>query len=643
MSKQIKVSVLTPIYNHKIEYVRECLESLRAQTMQDIEFILIDNGATDEAKELISIYEQVDWRFRCIHIKENKGYGRALNVGLKEANGMYIAFADSDDWVEPDMYEVLYQYALTNNADIIKGSFYLCYENKERVVGISFDPLKYNKLLKPQDIKEYPLKFGSFWSAIYKKEMLFNNKISFEEVPSPAAEDIMFILKTYFYAKSIYLTPHVVFNKRMDNPNSTMQQKDRKIWIVLRLYKLLEKFIKKHEFEIDKALLGVKTKREYLNFYWGYKNDLTKNKLAYILEYSNLFRYNIKRGHYDSTLFNEKEITLFKKIAYQPICFYIEPKLKKLISNIFSVKNNDRKTHKIITLLGIKFNLKRLKPKEDFEQKLRSILREEVSSVVAREVSQALCVQKLHMQTFPQFKNIHNNQSVAIVGCGPSIKYYNNELDAVNIALNKAIFFENIKFDYLFTWDYLGFLEKAPDFFDRVKKYNCKKFYGRFLADNLPGIPEFPDDKENNIYHFYSSARHKLPAYSCGEIIHYDIETHPLADFMSISFGALHFALYTRPKKIYLIGLDTQNCGHYAGDNNTYNINKMMLGYKKFKAHIQAHYPDVEIISVNPVGLKGMFRDVYTRAYVDAHTELFDSLEDIEILDNAEEKEFCQV
>ena len=92
-----------------------------------------------------------------------------------------------------------------------------------------------------------------------------------------------------------------------------------------------------------------------------------------------------------------------------------------------------------------------------------------------------------------------------------------------------------------------------------------------------------PDDQEKGIYHFYSSARHHLPAYNYGEILHYDIETHPLTDFMSVSFAALHFALYTQPRKIYLIGLDTTNSGHILNCNHQYYIDDLMEGYKKFK------------------------------------------------------------
>lgn len=305
-----------------------------------------------------------------------------------------------------------------------------------------------------------------------------------------------------------------------------------------------------------------------------------------------------------------------------------------MFENILSIKNSENRKHKVITILGVKIKFKR-KLTISLEDKIQKIIREEVSYITAREISTALTVQKLHMQTFPQFKNSNVGKSVAIVGCGPTINFYNSELDTINIALNKSVLIDKFNFKYLFSWDYPGFKRNGElDFFDHIKKIDCIKFFGKFLVEQVQEIPTLPDDIENNIYHFYSSARHGLPAYEYGKIIHNDIETHPLADFMSVSFAALQFALYTQPSKIYLIGLDTTNSGHVLGCNHKYFVDDLLDGYKKFKVFIENFYPNIEIISVNPVGLKGIFKDVYTRSYVNEHPELLN--ENIEIINNKE-------
>ena len=125
----IKISVLVSIYNHDVKYVRKCLESLENQTFKDLEIILLDNGAIQEAKDLIEEFLPKDSRFKVIHIKENKGYGHALNLGLEEAKGEYIGIVESDDFTSPDMYQKLYDKIRKFDADVCIGGFYVHYSD----------------------------------------------------------------------------------------------------------------------------------------------------------------------------------------------------------------------------------------------------------------------------------------------------------------------------------------------------------------------------------------------------------------------------------------------------------------------------------------------------------------------------------
>ena len=323
------------------------------------------------------------------------------------------------------------------------------------------------------------------------------------------------------------------------------------------------------------------------------------------------------------------------------------------IDALFSIKNEY--IHKVITILGIKFKVKSKKLVEranfetiesklsnlsnqlsNFSNQISAIIREEVSYICTREIYSAIEVAKQHSIVFPKYKNCHENKSIAIIGCGPTIQYFNNEIkNDFTIALNDAIFLDKFNFDYLFNWD-TNTLNNNKKWYDDVKEYPCTKFYGHCIVENYGSPLDSYNDQELKIEHFYYSARHGWPAFSYGEIIHKDLSTHPLMDFGSIAFGALHFALYTRSKKIYFIGLDTSNIGHILGPNYecTYQLERMLRGYKKFKSFIDIYYPNCEIISVNPVGLKGLFKDVYTQSYVDAHPELLN--ENIEILSGDE-------
>jgi hypothetical protein len=114
-------------------------------------------------------------------------------------------------------------------------------------------------------------------------------------------------------------------------------------------------------------------------------------------------------------------------------------------------------------------------------------------------------------------------------------------------------------------------------------------------------------------------------------ICHYDIRKAPLGDVGgSVIFSAFHFALWTYPKRIYLVGCDcTARWGisgmHFNDISPNYNLSmndNTLKGWKKMKEFCQTYYPDVEIISINPVGLKDMFQDIFTESYLTEHPEI---------------------
>lgn len=124
---QPKVSVTVPVYN-TVKYIRECLDSLVAQSMHDIEFIIVDDGSTDNCGKICDEYAAKDTRFRVIH-QVNGGLSVARQTGLDEARGEFIIVCDSDDWVEPDMYEILYNTAKSSKADITVCGYFTEYND----------------------------------------------------------------------------------------------------------------------------------------------------------------------------------------------------------------------------------------------------------------------------------------------------------------------------------------------------------------------------------------------------------------------------------------------------------------------------------------------------------------------------------
>ena len=118
-----KVSVIVPIYNVEA-YLPRCLDSLRCQTLSDIEIILVDDGSPDRCGEIADRYAREDSRFRVIH-QANAGLSSARNRGIELATAPYLMFVDSDDWVEPDFCRIPFEAAEEHGADLVIFRFFL--------------------------------------------------------------------------------------------------------------------------------------------------------------------------------------------------------------------------------------------------------------------------------------------------------------------------------------------------------------------------------------------------------------------------------------------------------------------------------------------------------------------------------------
>ena len=116
----VKVSVIIPIYNTE-KYLKKCLNSLIHQTLSDIEIICVNDGSTDKSIDILRNFASQDHRIKIIE-QENKKQGAARNAGMKIAQGEYIGFVDSDDWVDLDYFEKLYISAIKHKADISLGT-----------------------------------------------------------------------------------------------------------------------------------------------------------------------------------------------------------------------------------------------------------------------------------------------------------------------------------------------------------------------------------------------------------------------------------------------------------------------------------------------------------------------------------------
>jgi glycosyltransferase involved in cell wall biosynthesis len=209
----IKVSIIVPVYNVEA-YLAKCLDSLMNQTLQDIEIIVVNDGATDGSPKIIDEYVKKSNKFQAL-AKSNGGLSDARNYGIPHAIGEYIGFVDSDDYVEPDMFEILYQKAKLEDSDIVECNLRHTYPNKE---DIEIGRQIYDK-------KEM-IMFGRsvVWNKIYRRDWLLQTKVVFPK--GLVYEDLEFFIKlvphirTYSYVEPASIH-YVQRNNSINNTSTT--------------------------------------------------------------------------------------------------------------------------------------------------------------------------------------------------------------------------------------------------------------------------------------------------------------------------------------------------------------------------------------------------------------------------------------
>ena len=177
-----KISIIVPVYNVE-KFLPKCLSSIVSQTFKDWECILIDDGSSDTSGKICDEYALLNEKITVIH-QENKGVSEARNIGIKVSKGEYIGFVDSDDWIEPNTYEIAYNTAISEKADLVQFGFWA---ND----GI-LDYLEYNQ---PEGLFNFcnlrDELWHGVWSKLIKKSVIYENNIKFP-IGITLAEDMYF-------------------------------------------------------------------------------------------------------------------------------------------------------------------------------------------------------------------------------------------------------------------------------------------------------------------------------------------------------------------------------------------------------------------------------------------------------------------
>ena len=214
-----KVSVIVPVYNSEKE-LRDCLDSLVVQTEKDIEIIVIDDGSTDNSPEIEEEYERNYSNVKVYKNEKNLGQSATRNRGIELAEGNYIAFLDSDDYVNPGMYEELYQVALDNNMpELISTGLSFVKENEYRKNNLAYIGKQPATIIHPMDDPDYVFfESPSLCNKLFRKDTVKDYKF----LDVSAWEDIAFSFTRFMEANTVVNKPTLnYFYRRNVSEKST--------------------------------------------------------------------------------------------------------------------------------------------------------------------------------------------------------------------------------------------------------------------------------------------------------------------------------------------------------------------------------------------------------------------------------------
>lgn len=238
------ISIIVPVYNTE-KYLDRCIQSILSQTYTDFELLLVDDGSTDSSGAICDKYAEQDSRLRVFH-KENGGVSSARNVGLNNAAGEYIIFVDSDDYMKPQMCEILYNTLIREKADIVicgteetGGGFWKPRNNENynrESFFENFGELLQIELLSPP------------WNKIFIKSRIkhyFRDDISF-------GEDLVFNLQYLFHCNKIsFITASPYFHTKDNNESLVVRFPRKRLLDIENVWKVIDEFIIDKEIKVN--------------------------------------------------------------------------------------------------------------------------------------------------------------------------------------------------------------------------------------------------------------------------------------------------------------------------------------------------------------------------------------------------------
>lgn len=269
-TNELKLSVIVPVYNVE-QYLEQCLESLINQTIDKYEIIIVNDGSKDNSQKIIDKYQKLYPNKIKSYIKPNGGLSDARNFGLKYAKGEYIAFLDSDDYVDLNMYELMYNKAKTQNFDIVACNVKYVYETKSFLC----DSKIYSDLFDQNEIKKQMLDiYPAVWNKIYKREKFKNFKFK----KNVWFEDVEYLYRIYPSISSMGVINKALINYRQ-REGAITRTFDERLFHQISNWNGIIKYYKKN------------------NTFEKYKNELEYCYVRYL--YATLVSHSLNYNNYE--------------------------------------------------------------------------------------------------------------------------------------------------------------------------------------------------------------------------------------------------------------------------------------------------------------------------------------------------------
>ena len=202
----LAISIIMPCLNSS-KHIAEAVDIVLAQSFTDFELIVVDSGSTDGTLDILNRCKAKDARVQVLH-SEKKSMGAQYNMGLDAAQGEFIGFVESDDYIAPDMFDVLHRAISGNDIDYVKSNFDMFVDLPDQRLFYAHGPIAehqreyYGMVLSPQQLCELVRRDIFIWNGLYRRSFITGYGIRFQETPGAAFQDAGFVSQVLMYAKS---------------------------------------------------------------------------------------------------------------------------------------------------------------------------------------------------------------------------------------------------------------------------------------------------------------------------------------------------------------------------------------------------------------------------------------------------------